>query len=152
MRALRETRADDGGDLAGAAVVLASTDPANPYGAALPWPEGEGARPMRSAGTHVVLVDGALVGYLGRGEKELRLFLPAEEPQRSRVLRGLASALAAWAARPGRPILGWTTADAQPLAQSPLAPFLVEAGFVRSGPGFRFAGPVAPLPPADDEH
>ena len=54
----------------------------------------------------------------------------------------MAAALAAWASRTGRATLGWATADAQPLAQSPLAPFLVNAGFVRSGPGFRFAGPT----------
>ena len=105
---------------------------------------------MRAAGTHVVLVDGALAAYLGRGEKELRLFVPAEEPQRTRVLRGLASALGAWAARTHQASLGWATADTQPLAQSPLAPFLLEAGFVRSGPGFRYAGPT-PEPAETDE-
>ena len=147
-----------------AAVVLASTDPANPYGAALPWPEGEGARPMRAAGTHVALVDGALAAYVGRGEREIRTFLPAEEPQRSSMLRGLATALAAWASRANRPTLGWATANAQPLALSPLAPFLIQAGFARSGPGFRFAGTTslepavqdrpletAPPPPADED-
>jgi ATP-dependent Lhr-like helicase len=113
----------------------------------LPWPEGEGARPMRAAGTHVVLVDGALAAYLGRGEKEIRTFLPGEEPQRSRVLRGLALALGAWAGRAVRQTLGWATANAQPLAESPLAPFLVEAGFQRWGPGFRFAGAVVPREP-----
>jgi ATP-dependent helicase Lhr and Lhr-like helicase len=146
LRALRETSAGEEGDETAAAVVLASTDPANPYGAALPWPDGEGPRPMRAAGTHVVLVDGALAAYVGRGEKEIRTFLPAEEPQRSAVLRGLALALAAWAGRGGRSPLGWATADAQPLAQSPLAPFLIQAGFVRSGPGFRFAGPATDEP------
>ena len=40
------------------AVVLPATDPANPYGAALPWPEPAG-RAQRAAGAHVVLVDGA---------------------------------------------------------------------------------------------
>ena len=140
LRGLRETRANDDGDEPLGAVVLAATDPANPYGAALPWPEEEGARPMRAAGTHVVLVDGALAAYVGRGEREIRTFLPAEEPRRSRMLRGLASALAAWAGRASRPTLGWATANAQPLAQSALAPFLIEAGFLRSGPGFRFAG------------
>ena len=121
-------------------VVLASTDPANPYGAALPWPKESDARPMRAAGTHVALVDGRLAGYLGRGERDLHTFLPAEEPGRSRTARGLAAALAAWAARTGHSALGWSTADGVPLAQGPLAPFLAEAGFVRSGPGYRFGG------------
>ena len=61
------------------AVALAATDPANPYGAALPWPdrperpEGEssGHRPGRKAGALVVLVDGALTLYVERGGKTL---------------------------------------------------------------------------------
>ena len=48
------------------ALALAATDPANPYGAALPWPRctvdaGSGHRPGRKAGALVVMVDGALV-------------------------------------------------------------------------------------------
>ena len=124
------------------AVVLAATDPASPYGDALPWPKTEGARPMRAAGAHVALVDGALVAFLRRGESELQTFLPAEEPARSASARALAAALHRWAVRTGRAALGWNAADGQPLAGSFLAPFLVEAGFVRSGPGFRL--PSAP--------
>ena len=43
------------------ALVLAACDPANPYGAALPWPEREGHRPGRKPGALVVLVGGALI-------------------------------------------------------------------------------------------
>jgi ATP-dependent Lhr-like helicase len=46
--------------------VLAATDPAQPYGAALPWPDNDG-RPARAAGAHVVLLDGELAAYLERG-------------------------------------------------------------------------------------
>jgi ATP-dependent Lhr-like helicase len=56
------------------AIVLAATDPANPYGAALPWPEREGHRPGRKAGALVVLVNGALVFYVERGGKTLLSF------------------------------------------------------------------------------
>ncbi|QLL08517.1 ATP-dependent helicase [Mycobacterium vicinigordonae] len=58
------------------AVVLAATDPANPYGAALPWPAaaGEGARPGRKAGALVVLVDGELCWFLERGGRSLLTF------------------------------------------------------------------------------
>jgi ATP-dependent Lhr-like helicase len=64
------------------AVVLAATDPANPYGAALPWPErvsedatpGKGHRPGRKAGALVVLVDGELVVYVERGGRTLLTF------------------------------------------------------------------------------
>jgi ATP-dependent Lhr-like helicase len=56
--------------------VLAATDPANPYGAALPWPQrpGENAaghKPGRKAGALVVLVDGELVLYVERGGRTL---------------------------------------------------------------------------------
>jgi ATP-dependent helicase Lhr and Lhr-like helicase len=56
------------------AVVLAACDPANPYGAALPWPEREGHRPGRKAGALVVLVDGALIFYVERGGRTLLSF------------------------------------------------------------------------------
>lgn len=58
------------------AVVLAATDPANPYGAALAWPalEGVGHRPGRKAGALVAIVDGALTLYLERGGKSALAF------------------------------------------------------------------------------
>ena len=62
------------------AVVLAAADPANPYGAALPWPAssgegaGPGARPGRKAGALVVLVDGDLAWFLERGGRSLLTF------------------------------------------------------------------------------
>ena len=61
------------------AVVLAAADPANPYGAALPWPsrnsddDGPG-RPGRKAGALVVLVDGELAWFLERGGRSLLSF------------------------------------------------------------------------------
>ncbi|MGN6130430.1 MAG: hypothetical protein ACTHOK_08840, partial [Nocardioidaceae bacterium] len=64
-----------------AAVALAATDPANPSGAALPWPErttdtteGSGHRPGRKAGALVVLVDGELAVYVERGGRTLLTF------------------------------------------------------------------------------
>ena len=54
------------------ALALAATDPANPYGAALPWPSsGGGHRPGRKAGAMVVLVDGVLTLYVERGGRTL---------------------------------------------------------------------------------
>jgi ATP-dependent helicase Lhr and Lhr-like helicase len=60
-------------------VVLAATDPAQPYGAALAWPERERsvARASRSAGAFVILVDGECAAYLERGGKALVIFDPA---------------------------------------------------------------------------
>ncbi|BDX33931.1 DEAD/DEAH box helicase [Mycobacterium antarcticum] len=58
------------------AIVLAAADPANPYGAALPWPSDSdtGHRPGRKAGALVVLVDGGLTWFLERGGRSLLSF------------------------------------------------------------------------------
>jgi ATP-dependent Lhr-like helicase len=66
---------DAPGGKAPTATALAATDPANPYGAALAWPQAEGGhRPGRKAGALVVLVDGALALYVERGGKTLLAF------------------------------------------------------------------------------
>jgi ATP-dependent Lhr-like helicase len=62
-----------GGGDADDVVVLAATDPAQPYGAALPWPPTDG-RPGRSAGALVVLVDGEAAVYVERGGRSLLTF------------------------------------------------------------------------------
>ena len=58
-------------------VVLAATDPAQPYGAALAWPDSPG-RPARTAGAHVVLADGLPLVVLERGGRSLATFEGAE--------------------------------------------------------------------------
>ena len=60
-----------------APVVLAATDPAQPYGAALAWPPSPG-RPARTAGAHVVLIDGVPLVMLERGGRSLATFEGAE--------------------------------------------------------------------------
>ena len=132
-------------------VVLAAADPASPYGAALPWPKTGELRLQRSAGAHVVLVDGVVTGFLSRAGRELSALLPDDEPARSRAARGAALALRAWCERTRRTALGWSQ-EAPPLATGPLGPFLAEVGFVRSGPGFRLeaTAPLAPHEPEDD--
>src|SRR3954464_14909156 len=64
------------------------------------WPEltpagapDAGRGPTRSVGALVILVDGAAAAYLRRGERELLLFLPDAEPQRSQMGRAVARAL-----------------------------------------------------------
>jgi len=59
---LRAAKPDDEAGLQ--ALVLAATDPANPYGVALPWPV---KGPQRAAGAYVVLLDGIPSLYLERG-------------------------------------------------------------------------------------
>ncbi|MGJ3508767.1 ATP-dependent helicase [Enemella sp. A6] len=61
-------------------LIVAATDPANPYGAALGWPETPAHRPARKAGALVLLADGALIGYLERGGRTM-LTWPATDDQ-----------------------------------------------------------------------
>jgi ATP-dependent helicase Lhr and Lhr-like helicase len=65
------------------AVVLAATDPANPYGAALPWPGDGTHRPGRKAGALVVLVDGELAWFLERGGRSLLSYSDDAEANRA---------------------------------------------------------------------
>jgi ATP-dependent Lhr-like helicase len=114
------------------AVVLAATDPANPYGAILKWPETEGAgrSPSRTVGATVILVNGAYAAYIARGGRVLSVHLPADEPARTMVARAVAGALAE---RGGVLV---TEINGVAAAEHPFAPFLIEAGFVHSALGF----------------
>jgi ATP-dependent Lhr-like helicase len=114
-------------------VVLAATDPASAWGAVVPWPEG--APVQRAAGAFVVLRDGALLGWLGRGTHPLRTFLPSDSPARETAARALAEALGLLANGVQRRALLIATLDGAPAAKSPLAPFFEEAGFERSSRG-----------------
>ena len=131
LRALREPAPDES-----QAVVLAAADPANPCGAALAWPKSDDARLARVAGPHVVLVDGAIAAVVSRGARQVTALLPDEEPARSHAAAAAARALRHWCEVTSRSALGWAVGEGPALAESPLAPFLAEAGFVRSGPGF----------------
>jgi ATP-dependent Lhr-like helicase len=115
--------------------ILAATDPANPYGAALPWPA-SGARPQRAAGAQVVLRDGALVAWIGRAETNLLTFLPAEEPGREAAARDLARALARLVESGRRRAVLIARIDGAEPAQSPLAPHLAAAGFTLGSRGY----------------
>jgi len=137
------------------AVVLAAADPANAYGAALPWPKpqdaDDGARPAarlaRAARTHVVLVDGSLAATLSPRGRQVVPLLPDDADARHRVGSAAARALLRWCERTSCGALGWAVGEGAPLADSTLASYLAAAGFVRSGPGFRLA---ASTPSADD--
>ncbi|OBH10566.1 ATP-dependent helicase, partial [Mycobacterium sp. E1747] len=120
------------------AIVLAAADPANPYGAALPWPaaSGEGARPGRKAGALVVLVDGHLGWFLERGGRSLLTF--TEDP----AAHGTAAAALAdlVASRRVASILVERIDGApalQPQGPSPVAEALADAGFARTPRGLR---------------
>jgi ATP-dependent Lhr-like helicase len=72
LRAAREPDAE------AAPLALAATDPAQPYGAALAWPESAG-RPARVAGALVVLVDGEAAAWLDRRGHHLVTFAAAAD-------------------------------------------------------------------------
>jgi len=136
------------------AVVLAATDPANPYGAALSWPmrvvdvaedlaasvapptvKRRGHQPARKAGALVVLVDSACVLYVERGGRTLLSF--AEDAS---VLQRAADALAL-AVRDGA--LGRMSVergDGAPIQSSVLGQALEAAGFRPSPRGLRLRG------------
>ncbi|MCB9577331.1 MAG: DEAD/DEAH box helicase [Polyangiaceae bacterium] len=115
--------------------LLAATDPANPYGSVLPWPEHTG-RPARMAGARVVLWGGALVGFVSKGERAVLSFLPHDEPERAEAASALCRALSDIARERGRRALVLSEIDGAPPAQSPLAEPLRAAGFVPGGSGF----------------
>ncbi|GAA3080538.1 hypothetical protein GCM10020254_26110 [Streptomyces goshikiensis] len=119
-----------------AAVVLAAADPANAYGAALPWPEpptGATHKPGRKAGSLVVLVDGELTLYLERGGKTLLAWPPAEDPRLAAAMAALVSA-----SRAGTlPDLTVERVNAAPALTSPLGRALESAGFHATPRGLR---------------
>jgi len=116
------------------AFALAATDPANLYGAALPWPDNAAGKPTRSAGALVVLVDGALAAWLARGERALLTFLDDEGAERTRA--AVAAALAAEVAPRKRRTLFLETVDGVAVDESALAPALRDAGFSRTPRGY----------------
>ena len=129
-------------------LVLAAADPANPYGAALPWPEpagagaaGEGAvgasrpghRAGRKAGAVVVLADGDLALYVERGGRTLLSF--TDDPD---VLSAAADALTVAVRSKALGRLTVHRADgASALAPTPLSAALEQAGFTATPQGLR---------------
>jgi ATP-dependent Lhr-like helicase len=114
LRAMRGSPHDD------QPVVLAATDPAQPYGAALGWPDGPG-RPARQAGAFVILVGGELAAYLERGARSLFTFgIDAD---------GWVDPLASLAKDGRLRKIELGRVDGAPAGESPLADRLRAAGF-----------------------
>ncbi|MGC4095182.1 MAG: helicase-related protein [Polyangiaceae bacterium] len=130
-------------------VVLAATDPANPYGTALPWPEGE-PRPQRSVGAQVVLFDGKLIGYVGRSDRALTTFLADDEPLRTHQIQALTQSLTSLLKPGKRQALLIATIDKVAATQSPLSAAFIEAGFSPSAVGLTLRRTAAALDPLDE--
>ncbi|HLF69997.1 MAG TPA: DEAD/DEAH box helicase, partial [Actinomycetota bacterium] len=117
-------------------LVLAATDPANPYGAALDWPDnGSAHRPGRKVGACVVLVESRLSAFVEKGGRSVLLF--TQDPG---ALSEVAEALAGAVRR------GWVgpvsveRVDGLDVDSSALAEFLIRAGFKRTSRGLRLRG------------
>jgi ATP-dependent Lhr-like helicase len=117
-------------------IILAATDPANPYGSALPWPEREGARPGRSAGAQVILHNGHLVAWIGRTEKSLITFLPDVAPERGECAEAITRALTELVEEGRRRAVLISKVDGAPPEESALAEYLSRAGFSLGSRGF----------------
>ena len=124
LRAARPEQADP--------VVLAATDPAQPYGAVLPWPERSGSerrRAMRVPGAYVVLCSAEPILYLERGGRGLITLVGAQDERVPAALEALAEFVRAGGI--GRVSL--ERVDGEPVVGSPLGAALIELGF-RAGP------------------
>ena len=133
------------------AILLAAVDPANPYGALLPWPRLPGSADAassphgmaRTSGASVLLVAGELVAYLRRGNPSLKLFLPASPPERDDYSRAAARELAQLALRrqaePAAARSGVLISEinSAPAGEHPFGEFLKEAGFVLTPLGYQ---------------
>jgi ATP-dependent Lhr-like helicase len=112
-------------------LVLSAVDPAQPYGASLPWPaeRGEGRSPARQAGAHVVLLGGEPILYLERGGRALQTLVAAGDGRLRIALEALVEYV-----RAGRiKRLALDKVDGRPAIASALGATLVELGF-QEGP------------------
>jgi ATP-dependent Lhr-like helicase len=141
-------------------VLLAATDPANPYGATLRWPNVDATAAeadtqprslTRSVGASVVLRNGELVAYLRRGNPHLQVFLPAEEPEHSHVARDLSQYLVQITQEEMRQREADRSAgllineiNGQPAGAHFLARFLQDAGFQAAPNGFNVRRTLLP--------
>lgn len=115
------------------AVALAATDPANPFGAALGWPQHDGGhRPGRKAGALVVLVDGQLTLYVERGGKTMLTY--AEDPD---SLTAAAEALVAAIRHGAAEKMAVEKINGESVLDSPVGRALADAGFYSTPRGLR---------------
>jgi ATP-dependent Lhr-like helicase len=147
-------------------VQLAAADPANPYGSVLRWPElpvaaeGSESAPRiltRAVYADVILRNGQLVAWLRRGNPNLLIFLPAEEPEMSQAAAGLAHFLCARGQErmrhSGHEGALITTINGRPAATHFMARFLMDAGFHPGPLGMHLRRILLPVGPhARDSH
>jgi ATP-dependent Lhr-like helicase len=120
------------GDNRSGVLGLAATDPANPFGAALPWPERD-VRFQRAAGAYVILGDGNLLAYLDRGGRRLSLLAEGMDSYGE-----IAREVAAIAGRQRR--MRIERIDDHPAQAAPFGSALTEWGFVPAPQGLAYRG------------
>ncbi|HKD33776.1 MAG TPA: helicase-related protein, partial [Gaiellaceae bacterium] len=108
-------------------LVLAAADPAQPYGAALPWPKRAGARAARVAGARVVLLAGEPALFVERGGRSL---VPLRDPEET-WLREALSALVEDFRRSSLRRLAVERFDGEPVGETTVMPLLLDVGFVQ---------------------
>ena len=131
--------------------VLAACDPANPYGAALPWPQRDDADgkatggPTRSAGALVVLIDGLPIAHLTRGGKTLTTFIESlpDGIDPAEVYPRLVSALTDMVARGALSPLVVEKCNGSPIHKTDAAAHLREAGAGITPKGVRISARAA---------
>jgi ATP-dependent Lhr-like helicase len=114
-------------------MVMAATDPANPYGAGLAWPDSGESRLARDAGAYVFLRGGDLIGYLDKGRRHLTVL--AED---TTTYESLGRGLSTIASRHRRTTVN--TVNGRPAPKSPIAPSMVEWGFATAPKGLTYRG------------
>ena len=146
LRALRDQPGEAAGEHGRVVHLLAAADPANPYGAALPWPRRDESdrRPLqRAAGAYVVLVDGAaaVVPRAGRGVARDPAAAPATPASSTPRSGGSAASSPTGASRE----LVLARIDGEPAGSSARRDALIAAGFVAGYRGLV----LRPAPPAE---
>jgi ATP-dependent helicase Lhr and Lhr-like helicase len=156
---LRDTR-DERDEIV--AVTISATDPANPYGVLVPWPfrldeagepassrSGQASRTAgvrgatRTAGARVIIVNGRAAAWIGRGDRQLVVCVPDDEPERSRIGRAMARELVAIAQRAPEGRRGWLIEEinGRPAIEDSSSQFLIVAGFASTAMGLQLRVP-----------
>lgn len=139
------------------AVTISATDPANPYGVLIPWPltpAGEARGATRTAGARIVIVNGRAAAWIGRGDRQLIVCLPDDEPERSKIGRAMAKEIVAIAHRAPEGRRGWLIEEINglPAIEDPASRYLLDSGFASTAMGLQLRVPrrsAAALP--DDQ-
>jgi len=147
-------------------VTISATDPANPYGVLIPWPvrldeagepassrSGQAPRTAgvrgatRSAGARVIIVNGRAAAWIGRGDRQLIVCVPDDEPERSRIGRAMARELVAIAKRAPEGRRGWLVEEinGKRAIDDSSSHFLLEAGFTATAMGLQLRVARRPL-------